>query len=83
MHFLVHSVYPRDENGSDTDGYHRYYIYFHIFGRILIRIWIMSTMSNKIGLDVDIMNIRFKYSDTGTVSDVAYSNSDTDRSKSL
>ena len=43
----------------------------------------MSTMSDKIRLDVDIMNIRFKYSDTDMVSDVEFSNSDTDKSKSL
>ena len=67
----------RDENGSDR--YHRYHIYFHIFGRIRIRIWIMSIMSDKIRLDVDIINIRFKYSDTDTVSNV----SGTDKSKSL
>ena len=41
----------------------------------------MSTMSDKIGLDADIINIRFKYSDTDTVSDVEYLNSDTDRSE--
>jgi len=41
----------------------------------------MSTMSDNIRLDVDIMNIRFKYSDTDTLSDVEYSNSDTDKSK--
>ena len=43
----------------------------------------MSIMSNKIRLDVDIINIRFKYLDTGTVSDVGYSDSDTDRSEPL
>jgi len=43
----------------------------------------MSTMSDKIGLDVDIINIRFKYSDTDTVSDVEHSDSNTDRSKSF
>jgi len=64
----------RDENGSDTDGYH---ICFRISGRIRIRIRIMSTMSDKIRLDVDIINIRFKYSDTDTVSDVEHSDSDT------
>ena len=73
----------RDENGSDTDGYHRYHICFHIFDRIRIRIRIMSIMSDKIRLDVDIINIRFKYSDTDTVSDVEYSDSDTDRSEPL
>ena len=40
-------------------------------------------MSDKIGLDVDIINIRFKYSDTNTVSDVEYSNSNKDRPESV
>jgi len=40
-------------------------------------------MSDKIRLDVDIINIRFKYSDTDMVSDVEYSVSDTDRFKPL
>jgi len=73
----------RDENGSDTNGYHLYHICFHISGRIRIRIRIMSTMSDKIELDIDIINMWFKYSDTDTVSDVKYSDSNTDRSKSL
>ena len=49
----------RDENGLDTDGYHRYHICFHISHRIhiRIRIRIMLTMSDKIGLDVDIINM--------------------------
>ena len=34
-------------------------------------------------MDVDIINIRFKYSDTDMVSDVEYSDSDTDRPKLL
>ena len=75
------SLLTRDENGSDTDGYHSYHICFHISGRIRIRIRIMSIMPDKIQLDVDIMNIRFKYSDTDTVSDVEYSNSNTDISE--
>ena len=70
----------RDENGSDTDEYH---ICFHISGRIRIRIRIMSIMSDKIRLDVDIINIRFKYSDMDTVLDVEYLDSDTDRSEPL
>jgi len=37
----------------------------------------MSIMSDKIGLDVDIINIRFKYLNTDTESDVEYSNSNT------
>ena len=42
------SVVSRDENGSDTDRYHRYYICFHISVRIRIRIRIVSTMSDRI-----------------------------------
>jgi len=71
----------RDENRLDTDGHHQYHICFHIFGRIRIRIRIISIMSDKIGLDVDIINIRFKYSDTDTVADVEYSDSNMDRSE--
>ena len=44
---------------------------------------IMSTMSDMIRLDIDIINIRFEYSDTDTVSDVGYPNSNTDRSQPL
>ena len=58
-------VISRDENGSDTDGYHRYYICFHISVRIRIRIRIMSTMSDMIRLDIDIcdlsIRIRIRY----------------------
>ena len=75
------SVPIRDENGQDTDGYHRYYICFHISVRIRIRI--ISTMSDRIRLDIDIINMRFEYSDTDTVSDVGYPDSDTDRSQPL
>jgi len=63
---------------SNMDGYYRYYICFRIFYQIWIRIQIVSTMSDKIQLDVDIINIRFKYSDTNTVSDVEHSDSHTD-----
>ena len=70
-----------DENGSDTDGYHRYYICFHISVRIRIRIRIVSTMSDMIRLDIDIINMRFEYSDTDTVSNVEYLDSDTDISQ--
>ena len=69
----------RDENGSDTDGYHRYYICFHISVRIRIRIRIVSIMSNRIRLDINIINMRFEYSDTDTVSDVGYPDLDIDR----
>ena len=73
----------RDENGSDMDGYHRYYICFHISVQIWIRIRIVSTMSDRIRLDIDIINMQFEYSDTDTVSDVGYPASDTDRSQPL
>ena len=76
-------IRSRDANGSDTDGYHCYYIYFHISIRIWIQIRIVSAMSDRIRLDIDIMNMRFEYSDTDTVSDVEYPDSDTDRSQPL
>jgi len=38
----------------------------------------MSTMSDNIRLDIDIINIRFKYSDTDTISDIEHSDSNTD-----
>jgi hypothetical protein len=44
---------------------------------------LISTISDKIGLDVDIINIRFKYSNTDTESDIEYSDSNMDRSKPL
>jgi len=34
-------------------------------------------------LDIDIINMRFEYSDTDTVSDVEYSGSDMNRSELL
>jgi hypothetical protein len=40
-------------------------------------------MSDMIHLDIDIINMRFGYSDTDTVSDVEYPDSDTDRFKPL
>jgi hypothetical protein len=40
-------------------------------------------MSDKIWLDVDIINMWFEYSDTDTVSDVEYPDSDTDIFKPL
>ena len=36
---------------------------------------------NHVGLNIDIINIRFKYSDT--VSNIEYSDSDTNRSEPL
>jgi len=71
----------RDENGSDTDGYHRYYICFHISVRIRIRIRIVLTISDRKRLDIDFINIRFEYSDMNTISDIEYLDSDTDRFK--
>jgi hypothetical protein len=59
-----------DENGSDTNGYQWYYICFYIVVRIRIRIRIVSTMPDRIQLDIDIINIQFQYSDT--VSDIEY-----------
>jgi len=74
----------RDENGLDTNGYHPiYYIFFHISSRTRIRIQIVSTMSDKIRLNIDIINIRFKYSDTDTISDVEYLDSDMNISESF
>jgi hypothetical protein len=40
-------------------------------------------MPDKIQLDIDIINMRFEYSDTDTVSDVEYPDSDTDGLKPL
>jgi hypothetical protein len=71
-------VEDRDENRSDTDRYNRYYICFHISVRIRIRMRIVSTMPDRIPLDIDIINMRFEYSDTDTVLDVEYPDSNTD-----
>ena len=73
----------RDENRLDTDGYHRYYICFHISFQIRIQIRIVSTMPDMIRLGIDIINMRFEYSDMDTVSDVGYLDLDTDRSQHL
>jgi hypothetical protein len=40
-------------------------------------------MPDMIHLVIDVINMRFGYSDTDTVSDVKYPNSDTDISKPL
>ena len=56
---------------------------FNISGRIRVQIRIISTISDKIGLDVDIINIRFKYLNTDTESDIEYSDLNMDRSKPL
>jgi hypothetical protein len=43
----------------------------------------VSAMPDRIRFDVDVINMRFEYLDTDTVSDVEYPDSDTDRSESL
>ena len=55
------------------------HICFYISGRIRIRIRIILTMLEKIVLDVDIINIRSKYSNTDIESNVEYLDSNTDR----
>jgi hypothetical protein len=40
-------------------------------------------MSDRIRLGIDIINMRFEYLDTDTVSDVEYPDSDSDRFKPL
>ena len=40
-------------------------------------------MSDMIWFNIDIINMRFEYSDMDTVSDVEYPDSDTDRSEHL
>jgi len=40
-------------------------------------------MLDRIRLDIDIINIRFEYLDTDTLSDVEYSDSDMDIPESL
>jgi hypothetical protein len=62
----------KNVNGLDTNGYHWYYICFHISIRIQIRM--VSTMSDRIRLDIDIINMRFEYLDTNkdTVSHIEY-----------
>jgi hypothetical protein len=43
----------------------------------------MLAMPDRIRLDIDIINIRFEYSDTDTISDVEYPGSDTDKFEPL
>ena len=85
--WVNHRVTIRDENGSDTDGYHRYYICFHISVWIRIQIPIVSTISDRIWdriwLDIDIINMRFEYSDTNSVLNVEYPDPNIDIFKSL
>jgi hypothetical protein len=45
--------------------------------------WIVSTMADRIRFDVDIINMRFEYSNTDTVSNVEYPDLDTDRYEPL
>jgi hypothetical protein len=40
-------------------------------------------MSDRIQLDIDIINMRFEYSDMDTISDVEYPDSDIDEFKPL
>jgi hypothetical protein len=40
-------------------------------------------MPDRIHLDIDIINMRFGYSDMDTISDVEYPDSDIDKSKPL
>jgi hypothetical protein len=47
------------------------------------QIGIVSTMLDMIRLNINIINMRFEYSNTDTVSDVKYSDSDTNRFKPL
>jgi hypothetical protein len=55
---------PRDENGLDMNGYYWYYICFYIFVWIRIQIQIGLIMSDRIRLDIDIINMWFEYFDT-------------------
>jgi hypothetical protein len=43
--------------------------------------WIVSNMSDWIQIDIDIINIRFEYPDTNTISNVEYPDSNTNRSE--
>jgi hypothetical protein len=52
-----------------------------VFISIRIRIRIVLAISDMIRIDIDIINMRFEYSDT--VSDVEYSDLDKDTSKLL
>jgi len=62
-------------------GYHSYYICFHISIRIRIQIQIVSAMLDMIRMNI--INMRFEYSDMDTVSDIEYLDSDMDRSELL
>ena len=69
----------RDENGSDTNGYHSYYICFHISVRIRIRTRIAFGYIYEYGLTrlrIRIMSIEYgmnrirRRSDTNIYSDI-------------
>ena len=69
----------RDENGSDTNGYHLYYICFHISVWIRIRTWIAFGYIYEYGLTrlrIRIMSIEYgmnrirRMSDTNIYSDI-------------
>ena len=67
-------------------GYERISLILHLFHisiQIRIRIRIVSTMTDRIRLDINIINMRFEYSDMDTILDVGYPNSDTDISQPL
>jgi hypothetical protein len=51
--FITHE----DENESDTDGYHRYYICFRIFDWIRIQIRIVSAIPDRIRFDANVINM--------------------------
>ena len=72
-------VIGRDENGSDTNGYHSYYICFHISVRIRIRTRIAFGYIYEYGLTrlrIRIMSIEYgmnrirRRSDTNIYSDI-------------
>ena len=48
--YMVRATKSKDVNGSDTDGYYRYRICFHIF----VRIRIVLVFVDKIVIDIDI-----------------------------
>jgi len=80
---FAQTMNSKDENGWDTDGYHRYYICFHISSQIRIRVRVVSTMPDIIRFDIDIINMRFEYSDMDAVLNIEYIDLRIDRSESL
>jgi hypothetical protein len=72
----------RDENRSDMDGSFILYLFLYFYSES-IQIRIVLNLSDMIRLNIDIINMRFEYSDTVTVSDVKYLDSDTDMSQLL